>query len=114
VWRSLASALGSGPRGRGFKSRHPDFFYCQTFVSSLVLKLIELREGKVGNGAINLAGILFGLGALIHLGRIFCPFDVVIGGFSIPQEMSYVNFIFLGMLSIYLFRSRHPVVVEKK
>lgn len=61
----------------------------------------------MGNGAICLAGLLFGVMALIHLGRIFCPFDVVIGGISIPHEFSYVLFIFCGLLSIALFRARH-------
>lgn len=70
----------------------------------------------MGNGAIYLAGILFGLAALIHLGRIFCPFDVIVGGFSIPHELSFVGFIFFGMLSVYLFRARHirSIVLEKK
>lgn len=66
------------------------------------------------NSAINLAGILFGLAALIHLGRIFCPFEVIVGGFAIPPEFSYVGFLFFGMLSVYLFRSRHHAIVEKK
>lgn len=61
----------------------------------------------MGNGAIYLAGTLFGVIALIHLGRIFCPFEVVVGGIAIPYEMSYIVFIFCGLLSIALFRARH-------
>jgi hypothetical protein len=70
----------------------------------------------MGNGAIYLAGILFGLAALIHLGRIFCPFEVVIGGFPLPHELSYLGFIVFGLLSIALFRARHihPSAPEKK
>jgi hypothetical protein len=70
----------------------------------------------MNNGAIYLAGILFALAALVHLGRIFCPFDVTIGGFSMPYEMSYVGFIFFGTLAIYLFRSLHrrSLIEEKK
>lgn len=68
----------------------------------------------MGNGAINLAGVLFALAALIHLARLFCPFDVTIGHFQIPHWWSYVGFFFFGMLSIYLFRNRHPETEVRK
>jgi hypothetical protein len=70
----------------------------------------------MSNGAIYLAGILFGLGAFIHLARIFCPFEVIIAGYAIPYEASYPGFVVLALLSIYMFRSRHtttPVVTKK-
>lgn len=69
----------------------------------------------VGNGAINLAGILFSLMALLHLARLFCPFPVTIGTFMVPEWASYVGFFFFGALAFYLFRSRHRAeVVERK
>ena len=61
----------------------------------------------MGNGAIYLAGVLFGLVAFVHLARIFCPFEVIIAGYAIPYETSYPAFVLLGLLSIYMFRSRH-------
>ena len=61
----------------------------------------------MGNKAIYLAGIIFGLMALWHLARIFCPFNVTIGSYSIPYWFSYVGFILFGLLSVYLFRARH-------
>jgi hypothetical protein len=35
----------------------------------------------MGNGAIYLAGLLFAIMALVHLARLFCPFDVTVGTF---------------------------------
>lgn len=67
----------------------------------------------MGNGAINLAGLLFALAALVHLARLFCPFPVMIGHFVVPEWWSYGGFILFGLLSVYLFRSRHPVVREE-
>ncbi len=63
----------------------------------------------MGNGVIYLAGIIFGIMALVHLGRLFCPFQVAIGTFLIPEWFSYIGFIFFGFLSVYLFRARHIV-----
>ena len=68
----------------------------------------------MGNGAINLAGTLFSLMALVHLARLFCPFQVMVGSFAIPVWWSYGLFVFFGMLSFFLFRNRHVVVVPKK
>lgn len=61
----------------------------------------------MGNGAIYLAGLIFALMALMHLARVFCPFQVMIGTFEIPHWFSYFGFILFGLLSVYLFRSRH-------
>jgi protein-S-isoprenylcysteine O-methyltransferase Ste14 len=63
----------------------------------------------VGNGAIYLAGIIFGLMALLHLARIFCPFQVQIGDFIVPLWASYAGFIIFGLISVFLFRARHFV-----
>ena len=57
--------------------------------------------------AITLAGLFFAIVALVHLGRIFCPFEVNIGGFVVPEWASYVVFVISGLLSVYLFQARH-------
>ncbi len=68
----------------------------------------------MGNGAIYLAGLLFAIMALVHLARLFCPFDVTIGTVAIPDWASYIGFIVFGLLSIFLFRARHRIPrVEK-
>lgn len=63
----------------------------------------------MGNGAISLAGTLFSVMALLHLARLFCPFQVMIGSFSVPLWWSYFGFVIFGMLSFFLFRNRHPL-----
>jgi hypothetical protein len=61
----------------------------------------------MGNGAIYLAVIIFAFMALIHLARILCPFEVMIGGVALPHELSYLGFIIFGLIAIALFRARH-------
>lgn len=61
----------------------------------------------MGKCAITLAALFFGLVALIHLGRIFCPFEIAIGGFKVPEWASYVGFVVAGLFSVYLFQARH-------
>ncbi|MBA2728948.1 MAG: hypothetical protein H0U49_12355 [Parachlamydiaceae bacterium] len=56
-----------------------------------------------------IAGVLFGVGALIHLGRVLCPFEVNIGEFHFPMWASAVTFVLAGLLSAWLFRSRREV-----
>lgn len=56
-----------------------------------------------------IAGTLFGIGALVHLGRLLCPFDVSIASFHLPLWASAVTFVFAGLLSAWLFRGRHEV-----
>ncbi len=56
-----------------------------------------------------IAGVLFGVGALIHLGRVLCPFEVNIGEFHLPMWASAVTFVLAGLLSAWLFRSRREV-----
>ena len=60
----------------------------------------------MGKGALTLGGLIFAIIALTHLGRIFCPFEVVIAGTVVPEWASYVGFIFFGMLSLYIFQAR--------
>lgn len=69
----------------------------------------------MGKTAVTLAGIFFAFIALVHLGRIFCPFEINIGGFMVPDWASYVGFIIAGLLSVYLFQARRcsePTVKE--
>ena len=61
----------------------------------------------MGNGAIYIAALIFAFMAIVHLGRIFCPFEVQIGSFSLPDWMSYFGFPLFGLLSAYLFKERH-------
>lgn len=61
----------------------------------------------MGNGAIYTAALLFAFMAIVHLGRIFCPFEVYIGSFEVPEWFSYVGFLAFGLLSAYLFKERH-------
>lgn len=68
---------------------------------------------KCGNCVITLAAIIFGVMALIHLGRIFCPFEVQIGTFTVPHWGSYIGFIIFGLLSAYLFKARRHYEVTK-
>ncbi len=51
MWRSLASALGSGPRGRRFKSCHPDHFggLILVTISDEILKNVEKPGRYIGN-----------------------------------------------------------------
>ena len=64
------------------------------------------------NEAIDIAAIIFGLMALLHLGRIFCPFPVQIGTLQVPDWVSYVAFVLFGLLSAYLFKSRYVAPKE--
>jgi len=58
----------------------------------------------MGNNAIYIAALLFAFMAIVHLGRIFCPFTVQIGDFIVPDWFSYFGFIIFGLLSAFLFR----------
>jgi len=53
-----------------------------------------------------IAGILFGVIAIIHLARLLCPFDVVIANYHVPMWVSIIGFLVPGLLSAWLFRSR--------
>jgi hypothetical protein len=56
-----------------------------------------------------IAGLFFGAGALIHLARLLCPFDVDIAGQDIPYWASGIVFVVAGLLSAWLFRVRSVV-----
>jgi hypothetical protein len=56
-----------------------------------------------------IAGLLFGIMALLHLGRLLCDFEVDIAGQSIPFWASGVFFVCGGLLSAWLFRAQRIV-----
>jgi hypothetical protein len=51
-----------------------------------------------------IAAVLLGIVALAHLYRVIQPFEVVIGGWSVPQWVSAVALIITGGISIMLVR----------
>lgn len=51
------------------------------------------------------SGIIFGIVALVHLYRIFHFFPVTFGTVVFPEWWSYVAFIVLGLLSVWMFVS---------
>lgn len=53
--------------------------------------------------ALIVAGIIFGIVALVHLYRIFYFFPVVIGAWAVPAGFSIVFFIVFGLLSFWMF-----------
>lgn len=59
------------------------------------------------NSAVLIAAVIFGILALVHLSRMFCPFDVTIGSFAVPVWFSCIFFIIGGMMSGYLFRAMY-------
>lgn len=65
-----------------------------------------VNRGFVMKGSAEfIAGIFFGLMALIHLARLLCPFDVVIGSYHVALWVSPIIFMGAGLLSAWLFRS---------
>ena len=51
-----------------------------------------------------IAAVLLGIVALAHLYRVIQPFEVVIGGWAVPQWVSAVALIITGGISIMLVR----------
>ena len=62
-------------------------------------------SGDMGRKAVFIAGLLFGLMALIHLWRLLHPFVVKIGSFTAPVWLSGVFYVIGGCISAYLFRA---------
>ncbi|MEO6040304.1 MAG: hypothetical protein ABIP41_00195 [Croceibacterium sp.] len=50
------------------------------------------------------AAILLGIVALAHLYRLIRPFDVAVGGQSVPQWVSVIGVIVAGGISLMLWR----------
>ena len=61
-----------------------------------------------------LVGILFTIGALVHLGRLFYGWPIVIAAWNAPLWVSWVGLIIGGVLGFYGLRfglrASHPAV----
>lgn len=55
--------------------------------------------------ALYVAGIIFGLIALVHLYRFFYHFHLIIGSEEVPVGASLIGAIIFGLLSIWMFAS---------
>lgn len=55
------------------------------------------------NKALAVSGTVFLLLAILHLIRLFHPFELVIGGFNVPLWINGIGFIVAGMLSAFMF-----------
>ena len=53
--------------------------------------------------ALFVAGIMFGLFALVHLIRLFSKFEVTVGGRIIPMWVSVVGLLVAVTLSLWMF-----------
>jgi len=51
-----------------------------------------------------IASVLFGLGALIHIVRLFYPFRIEIGGNAIPYSASFAAIAVAAILSVGLWK----------
>jgi len=51
-----------------------------------------------------IVSILFFLGALVHLFRIFYPFTVFIGGYEIPRAASFIFMVIAAVISAGLWK----------
>jgi uncharacterized membrane protein YdbT with pleckstrin-like domain len=47
-----------------------------------------------------IAAILFAIGALVHIYRLFTHFEVVLGSHTIPQSASYIAIV-VGLIMAY-------------
>lgn len=54
------------------------------------------------NQALFAAGMVFVFFALIHLMRVFFPFPVIIGSFSVPIWMSGIVFVLIGAFASWI------------
>jgi hypothetical protein len=49
------------------------------------------------------AGIIFGLVALVHLARLYYHFPIIVGEWPVPEKANIIGFIVAGLLSIWMF-----------
>ncbi len=54
---------------------------------------------------VNVAGLVFGFMAAVHLYRYFYDIHVQFGAFVVPQWVSLPGFIIAAILSLFLFRA---------
>jgi hypothetical protein len=55
-----------------------------------------------------LAALIFALMAAVHLYRLVRPFEMVIGGWTLPLWVSGVGLVVAGLLAIMLWRESRP------
>ncbi|MEK6793026.1 MAG: hypothetical protein AABX96_03955 [Nanoarchaeota archaeon] len=51
------------------------------------------------------AGLIFGVVAVLHLSRILTGFQVIFGSVSIPMWVSWIGFVVATVLSYLFFKS---------
>lgn len=67
----------------------------------------------MGRGAVIISALIFAFMAIVHLGRIFCPFPVQIGAVNVPEWVSYVAFIIFALLASFLFKAARSLKSKK-
>lgn len=55
------------------------------------------------NIALKVSGIVFAIVALGHLIRVIYHSHIVVSGYTIPMEVSYIGFVIALALSIWMF-----------
>ena len=65
---------------------------------------IALNKNK--NAGLATAAIIFAIGALIHVLRLFTHFSVAIGGYEIPIAASALFVVILAALSFWMWTMR--------
>lgn len=54
--------------------------------------------------ALHVAGTIFAIVALVHLLRLFYPFALIVGTYSVPAWINGLAFVVAGTLSALMFR----------
>ena len=55
------------------------------------------------NTALIVAGIIFGIVALVHLARLYFKFEMMVAGKMIPMWASVVGFVISFVLTLWMF-----------
>lgn len=63
------------------------------------------QEGKMKDIALQVAGVIFFLVAIVHLLRVMLKVEVIIGGYVFPMWFSILGFIVALALSLWMFKS---------
>lgn len=64
--------------------------------------------------ALKVAGVIFGLLALIHLLRLILGWDFIVAGYMFPMFVSAIGFIVTLGLSIWMFSASRRISKTKK
>lgn len=57
---------------------------------------------------LRVAGSIFGLVCLAHLGRLVLQFQVMLGGYAVPVWINGIGFVVTGLLAFWLWRLSLP------